>query len=108
MISGYASMVRQLRAFMEKSALPWQGVHFVNETDTDGRVFLNPRRLEVWFSYDNQKVDINIQLPNDENIDGEGLPLGKLAGRKNGKVVKGPLDERTWDEIVAMIRGNDA
>jgi hypothetical protein len=108
MISGHVALVRKLRSFMEESGLPWHGVHFVRERNDDGNIVMDDRRLDIWFPYENQKVDVYIIAPGETDPHCEVqelLPNGKLAARKDGAVVKGPIDQSTWDDILKLIRG---
>jgi len=105
MIRGHTALVRQLRAFMEASNLPWGDVHFAYDRDDDGRLILDDQRLEVSFTYDGQRCDVVIFAPSQNAIDGvEPLPLGRLAARCNHRMVRGPIDQTTWDHIVSLIK----
>lgn len=95
MIRGHVALIRQLQSFMETSGLPWTGVQFKEQED---------ERLEVAFVHNGKPVDIYLIAPTPERRDGaENFPLGKLAGRCGEQVVKGPLDQSTWDRIVRLI-----
>ena len=104
MIRGHVALVRQLRSFMEMSGLPWTAVRFRYDHDEDGRPYLDNNRIEISFQYRGHQCDVVILSPTEEPIEGvEHMPLGRIAGRCGTRVVKGPIDQSTWDDIVRMI-----
>lgn len=105
MIRGHIALIRLLRAYMEGSLLPWGEVTFKNDHDDDGRVLYDAHRAEIAFTHRGTPVEVVIIAPSDERIEGaESLPLGRLAARiANDHVVKGPIDQTTWDRIVHAI-----
>lgn len=107
MIHGHIALVRLLRDFMERSQLPWANAEFRYDKDDEGRLILDERRAELSFALGGHSVDVVIHAPSDDASDGmERLPLGKLAARCGDRVVKGPIDQVTWDTIVTMIQTN--
>jgi hypothetical protein len=106
MIRGHVALIRLLRGYMEGSNLPWSGVEFNYERDEDGREIYDDHRAEIAFPCAGKRVEVVIIAPSDDrDAAGECLPLGKLAGRiDGGQVIKGPIDQSTWDQIVKMIR----
>lgn len=105
MIHGHIALVRQLRSFMETSCLPWGQVRFHYDHDDEERPIYDDRRAEMSFGHNGKDIEVVIQAPSDEKHEGtECLPLGKLAARVGGNtVIKGPIDQVTWDQIVAAI-----
>lgn len=104
MIRGHVALIRQLRCFMETSGLPWTAVKFITDHDEDGRPFFDDDRAEISFRHHGKDVGIYVVAPSSDRIEGkENLPLGKLAGRVEDRVVKGPLDQATWDSIIKLI-----
>jgi hypothetical protein len=107
MIRGSRSLVRQLRAFMEGSVLPWSNVRFVTEHDEEGYPYLDDARIEIHFTHNDKKIGVVIWAPSDTPVaqmQGRMIPCGWLTGRcEGGAVVHGPLDPATWDRIVTMI-----
>lgn len=103
MIRGHVALVRQLRAFMENSNLPWQRVSWDYDTDEDGRTVYTDDRAEMHFPMHDSVARVAIFAPTADVDAGERLPLGRLACQYKGQVVKGPIDQRTWDQIVEMI-----
>lgn len=106
MIRGHIALVRQLRAFMETSCLPWGQVKFRYDEDDDGRPIYDPRRAEMSFHHNGKSVDVVIVAPSDDRSEIDPLPLGKLAARIDGLVIKGPIDQVTWDRIVTAINAD--
>lgn len=106
MIRGHVALVRQLRAFMETSGLPWNKVRFISEYGDEGEPLIDDNRAEITFAVSGVQINITIWAPATEEIPGIGLlPLGRLAARCGGEVVKGPIDQTTWDAIVKLIKG---
>jgi hypothetical protein len=108
MISGHAALMRTLHSFMEKSGLPWNQVNFVRQSNEDGGTILDPHRADVWFPHNNQRVDLYIVATGETDPHSEDrspLPNGRIAARYQGNVVKGPIDQSTWDNIVKLLRG---
>lgn len=104
MIRGHVALIRQLRAFMEGSALPWTQVKFNTAHDDDGRPFYDDHRCEVSFLHHGTRVNIVIFAPSTERIEGvEPLPNGRLAARCGNEVIRGPIDTATWDAIMKLI-----
>ena len=104
MIRGHVALVRHLREFMERSGLPWGAVEFKYEIDEDGRPKLDDGRAEMAFSHRGRNIEIAIFAPAEVVVRGqEPLPLGRLSARCRGQLVKGPIDQTTWDRIVALI-----
>jgi|SRR5271166_2267509 len=104
MIRGHIALIRQLRAFMETSALPWADVKFKTEIGEDGRAIYDDARAEISFRHHDKAIDVYIVAPSPDQHDGvQGHPLGMLAGRCDDEVIKGPIDQSTWDAIVKLI-----
>lgn len=103
MIRGHIALVRLLRAFMETSNLPWARVEFKNDKDDEGRAIYDPQRAEIAFRHRGKRVEVVIVAPSEER-DHDPLPLGRLAARiDESEVIKGPIDQATWDLIAAAI-----
>lgn len=97
-------MVRQLRYFMEGSSLPWNAARIRSEYDEDGRLVGHEDNAEIVFLFGDRTINVAIWAPGTV-LNGESLPLGRLVARSEGKVVRGPIDQTTWDEIAHFIRG---
>lgn len=108
MINGHLALVRLLRDFMERSCLPWGETRFKYDKDEDGCVILDDQCAEFSFPHYGRPVDVMIEAPSDGTDAVEKLPLGKLAARYGQRVVKGPIDQATWDKIVDMIHAKEA
>jgi hypothetical protein len=104
MIHGHIALVRQLRAFMETSVLPWGNVRFRYDHDDEERPIYDDHRAEMSFRHNGKDIDVVIFAPSDQKTEGaESLPLGRLAARVDGEVIKGPIDQTVWDQIAAEI-----
>jgi hypothetical protein len=108
LIHGHIALVRLLRSFMETSCLPWGEAHFVYDRDDEDRPIYDDRRAEMLFAHNGRDVEVMIVAPSDEKTEGvETFPLGKLAARiGRNTVIKGPIDQSTWDEIVAALNSD--
>jgi hypothetical protein len=107
MIHGHIALVRQLRSFMETSCLPWGQAHFHYDMNDEDRPIYDDGRAEMSFQHNGKNIDVVIWAPSHEKAEGaESLPLGKLAARFDGNLIKGPIDQTTWDEIVAAINSD--
>ena len=106
MIRGYTALIRQLRSFMETSGLPWGSIRTKSEYDEDGRYVTSEDSAEIVFLYGKRTINIAIWAPGTV-LNGESLPLGRLVARSDGKVVKGVIDQSTWNEIVKIIRNEE-
>lgn len=104
MIGGSTGLLRQLQAFFETSALPWGAVTFKCDRDHNGVAVFDDDRIEISFKHRDRDIDVYIIAPSLDRIDGvETFPHGKLAARCDDQVVKGPLDQSTWDAILKLI-----
>ena len=105
MIRGHIALVRILRGFMEGSRLPWSAVKFRYEQNDDMRNIYDAGRAEMSFPYRGQEFEVVIYAPTDDPWATERWPLGRIACRcvDDGEVIKGVLDQSTWDQIEAMI-----
>lgn len=104
MIRGHVALIRQLRSFFETSSLPWGAVRFVNDHDEDGRVIYDDLHAQIKFTHRDKTFEIGIWAPSPDRIEGRpNYPLGDLAARRNGELVRGPIDQVTWDRIVEFM-----
>jgi hypothetical protein len=104
MIHGHVALVRQLRSFMEQSAIPPSELRYVYDYDDEGHPLLDDDRVDAVMTRGGRSVDITIWAPSTERIEGvESFPLGKLAARCCGKVIQGVIDQTTWDRILRFI-----
>jgi hypothetical protein len=106
MIRGHVALIRQLRSFVETSGLPWGSIRIKSEYDEDGRRVSSEDSAEIVFLYGDRAINIAIWAPGTV-LNGESLPLGRLVVRCDGAVVKGPIDQSTWNEIVKLIRNGE-
>jgi hypothetical protein len=104
-IRGHIALVRMLQAYFEGSRLPWGKVTFKHDKDDDDRPIYERDRVELTFTHRGRDIGIVIFAPDEERPEeGAGLPNGRLAARfDDGSIIKGPIDQATWDRIVAAI-----
>ena len=109
MIRGHIALVRQLRNFVEGCGLSWKEVTLRHERDEEGYILRDDDRQEIAFKSNGKFIEVAIFAPSlDETHRPDGiniLPLGKLSARIDGHVIKGPLDQATWDIIRQAIHG---
>jgi hypothetical protein len=99
MIDRRVALIRTLRGFLDSSGVPRDaaGMRYANGND---------RLVGANFVWRGRDVFVQFVAPSqdqDEQFEGEVLPLGRISAYidGNGPVIKGPINQRTWDDIIA-------
>ncbi len=99
MIDRRIALIRTLRGFLERSGIPRDavGMRYVNDND---------RLVGANFVWRGRDVFVQFVAPSqdqEEQFEREVLPLGRISAYidGNGPVIKGPINQRTWDDIMA-------
>lgn len=109
LIRGYIALRRQLRSFAESCNVAWRDVTERHERDEEGYIIRDDDRAEMAFYCNGKQVEVAIFAPSkdkDHRPDGVNvLPLGKLSACIDGQIIKGPLDQATFESIKRAIHG---
>jgi hypothetical protein len=105
MIRKRAALFRILQGYVEASGLAWSDVVARHDHDEDGRPVDDERRIDATFSYHGRAISVYLIAASEdqnERIDGELLPRGRLAASLDGgPEIRGEINQSAWDAILA-------